>query len=271
MTHDIPPSASETPTDYVQQLVDILARLRAPDGCPWDREQTHGSLKRYIVEEAGELLDAIDDEDDEAMIDELGDVLLQIALQCQIARERGSFDLQTAARRCCEKMIRRHPHVFGSTEVADSADVVDQWDRIKRGERAGAEHESAVGGIPRHLPALHRAQKIQKQAAKVGFDWPSLDGVLAKIEEELAEVREALREGDEEAVAEEIGDLLFAVVNLSRFRKHHAEDLLQDTVRKFEKRFLRMEEMLAAGGRRLEQYSLSEMDDAWERAKSETG
>jgi len=254
-------------TDYVQQLVDIFAQLRAPDGCPWDREQTHQSLKPYIVEETAELLDAIDEKDDEGMADELGDVLLQIVFHCQIAREEGRFDLQEAARRCCEKMIRRHPHVFGDGAVADASGVVDQWEQIKRTERAGAKRTSAVSGVPRHLPALHRASKMQKRAAKVGFEWPSVDGAIAKIDEELAEVKDALASGSDVEVSEEIGDLLFAVVNLSRFRNQCPEQLLHGTIRKFEERFHCLEELLREQGRTPEQSSLAEMAELWELAK----
>ena len=255
--------------DYVQELVDILATLRAPDGCPWDHEQTHQTLKRYLVEESGELLDAIEDEDDEAIVDELGDVLLQVVFHAQIGKEEGRFDLQQVARNCCEKMIRRHPHVFADTQVADSAGVLDQWEKIKRTEKTGQKRTSAVSGVPRHLPALHRAHKIQKKAAKVGFDWPTIDGALAKIDEELAEVREALLGNDDAAVAEEIGDLLFAVVNVSRFRKHQAEELLHGTVKKFENRFVRMEEILGENGKKPEQCTLEELDALWDQAKKD--
>ncbi len=255
--------------DAVQELVEILARLRAPDGCPWDREQTHTSLKRFIVEETAELLDAIDEGNDDAIVDELGDVLLQVVLHSQIGKEEGRFDLQQVAKRCSEKMVRRHPHVFGTASVQDAAGVVDQWEKIKKGEKIAGARKSAVSGVPRHLPALHRADKIQRKAAKVGFNWPSVDGVLAKIEEELAEVRQALRDEDEQAISEEIGDLLFSVVNLSRFRRHSAEELLHNTIKKFERRFVRIESLLEAEGRRPEDCSLEELDRLWDHVKAE--
>jgi len=257
------------PKDYVQELVEIMAHLRAPDGCPWDREQTHESLKRYLVEESAELFDAMDEQDDEGIADELGDVLLQIVFHCRIGQEQGRFDLQQVARRCCEKMIRRHPHVFGEPRVAVPTDVVDEWDRIKDDESPDAKRTSAVDGVPRHLPALHRAQKTQKRAAKVGFDYPSVDGVLAKIEEELAEVRDALASRDRAKVAEEIGDLLFAVTNLSRFQDHQAEELLHDTVKKFARRFRRLEQLLAASGQRPQDSSLDDLEAAWRRTKQD--
>ena len=256
------------PRDWLQELVDIVERLRSPGGCAWDREQTHESLKRYLVEESAEFLDAVDEGDDDAMEDELGDLLLQAFLHARMGAERGSFDIQSAARRVCEKMRRRHPHVFGDAEAETPDAVLRQWDVIKRRERGGAP-KSALSGVPRHLPALHRAHDVQKKAARVGFDWPDVEGVMAKIEEELAEVRDALAAGDPEAVAAEIGDLLFAVVNLGRFRQLLAEELLHGTVRKFERRFQRMEGLLEAQGKRPESCSLDELDALWERAKAE--
>lgn len=259
---------SEIPTeDFVQKLVDILARLRAPQGCPWDAKQTHRSLKPYIVEEVAEFLDSVDAGDDHNMAEELGDVLLQIVFHCQIAAEDGRFDLQTAARLCCEKMVRRHPHVFGEATVEDADGVVDQWEAIKREEKGKQQRASAVEGVPRHLPALHRARKIQKRAAKVGFDWPAIDGVLAKIEEELLETREALEEGEREAIAEEIGDLLFSVVNLSRFCDECPEELLHGTIRKFEGRFRRMEALVEERGKRVENCEIEELESLWQAAK----
>lgn len=256
------------PQDWLQELADIVARLRSPGGCPWDRRQTHASLKRYLVEESAELLDAIDERDDAAIEDELGDLLLQVFLHAQIGAEEARFDVQSAARRICEKMLRRHPHVFGDAEAETPDAVVRQWEEIKREERGG-EPDSALSGIPRHLPALHRAHDVQKKAARVGFDWPDVEGVVAKIEEELDEVREALDAGDSENLAAEIGDLLFAVVNLGRFRGLLAEELLHGTVRKFERRFQRMESLLGESGKRPEACSLDELDALWEQAKAE--
>lgn len=253
--------------DYVQELVRILARLRAPDGCPWDAKQTHETLKPYIVEEVAEFLDAVDERDDHGMADELGDVLLQIVFHCQIAEEEGRYDLQKAARLCCEKMIRRHPHVFGGSSVADADGVVAQWEAIKREERGGEAPSSAVEGVPRHLPALHRARAIQRKAAKVGFDWPAVDGVLAKIEEELLETRAAIAEGRREAIAEEIGDLLFSVVNLSRFCDECPEELLHATIRKFERRFRGMEALLAERGMEASGCEIDELEELWQQAK----
>jgi len=269
--NDNPPAKPEAAVqDWVQELVRILARLRAPDGCPWDREQTHASLKQWLMEESAEFLDAVDDGDDAAMCEELGDILLQILLHCQIADEQGRFNLQDAARVCCEKMIRRHPHVFADSTAGTSRAVLDQWDKIKKAEKtaAGRVTSATLAGVPRHLPALHRAHKIQKKAAKHGFDWPDVAGVLDKIAEELCEVRSAIAAGDETRVRSEIGDLLFSVVNLSRYREHVAEEVLGETIRKFEKRFARMEELLAGDGKTLDGCRIKELETYWVRAKA---
>ncbi|MCH8218865.1 MAG: nucleoside triphosphate pyrophosphohydrolase [Planctomycetes bacterium] len=257
--------------DWFHELFRIVAQLRSDKGCPWDRQQTHSSLKRYLFEEAAEVLDAIDDEDDSALEEELGDVLLQIALHAQIAAEEGRFDAQGVAERICDKMIRRHPHVFGDAVVADAEGVVTQWEAIKRQERQAkatpGSPPSVLAGVPKHLPALHRAYKIQKKASQVGFDWPDAQGVLAKIEEELAEVRQALADRDQESIAEEVGDLLFAITNLSRFLGFFPEDQLHDSTRKFEKRFSRMEQKLREGGKAPETCSLEELDALWQRTR----
>ncbi len=255
-------------TDWVLELVEIMRRLRAPGGCPWDREQTHQTLKEFLAEEAAELFDAIDEDDDDAIIEELGDVLLQVVFHAQIGREEGRFELQDVARRCCEKLIHRHPHVFADSEAKDADAVLRQWDKIKKVEKQ-AIRKSALSGVPRHLPALHRAFKMQKKAAKVGFDWPSIEGVIAKIDEELAELKEALAANDSEAVSEETGDLLFSVVNLSRFHKRVPEELLHDTVKKFEQRFQRIEKNLEDRGRVPEDCSLDELEALWNEAKQE--
>jgi MazG family protein len=262
---------SSDQTDYVAELAEILARLRAPEGCPWDREQTHDTLKRFLIEEAGELLDAIDEQDDAAILDELGDVLLQIVFHAQIAAEEDRFNLQDVARSECEKMIRRHPHVFGDASVDSAEGVIDQWDVIKRRERGdNAPRSSAVHGVPRHLPALHRAQRVQSKAAKVGFEWPSVREALAKIREELAELEAAVAAGTPEDVAEEVGDLLFAVVNVCRYEEREAEDILQQTIRKFEARFRTMEHSLEAAGRRVEECPGDELLAHWNEAKTRT-
>jgi tetrapyrrole methylase family protein / MazG family protein len=260
--------------DWLAEVVRIMARLRAEDGCPWDREQTHQSLKRYLVEETAEFLDAIDDRNDDAIRDELGDVLMQVVFHAQIAAEQGRFDIQDAARGLCEKLIRRHPHVFGQARAETPDQVVVQWDQIKRQERKtkGPDEDlpkGALHGVPRHLPALQRAQKIQDKAAKAGFDWPDAKGILDKIEEETSEVRRAMTAGDKAAAGEEIGDLLFAVAKLSRFLGHPPEEALHKTIDKFERRFRRMEQWLADQDKTMESCTLVDLEVLWQRAKSE--
>ena len=249
--------------DYVHELVTILERLRASDGCPWDREQTHESLKRYLIEECGELLDALDDGDDTAIVDELGDVLLQIVFHCQIGSEDGRFSLQDAARAECEKMWRRHPHVFGESDADTPEAVLAQWDRLKRQERRHADKRSALDGIPRHLPALHRAQAALRKAGRQGFEWAGVEAVLGKVREELAEVEEACRQGQPEAVAEELGDLLLAVVNLCRWHDLEAEEVLQQGVRKFIRRFQALEDHLRGAGRTPSDCTPAELLELW--------
>jgi tetrapyrrole methylase family protein/MazG family protein len=265
---DKTPSSSKDNQDYALELVEIMRRLRGEDGCPWDRKQTHESLKEYLAEEAAELFDAIDNDDFDEVREELGDILLQVVFHAQVADEAGRFDFQDVAQGICEKLIRRHPHVFGETSVDDADGVVRQWEAIKKDEKRGDDtRKSVISGVPRSLPALHRAHKIQRKAAKVGFDWPSIDGVIAKIEEELEEVREAVNTGSDEQLAEEIGDLLFAVVNLSRYRDRLAEDLLHSTIAKFEKRFHFIEERLDKQGTTPEACSLEQLDELWNQAK----
>lgn len=244
-----------------------MSRLRAPGGCPWDREQTHETLKKYLIEEAYELVDAIDDQDDEHLAEELGDVLLQVVFHSQIGKEAHRFDLQKVARLVCEKLIRRHPHVFGGKKIKDSAGVKKQWEEIKRREKGAQGHSSILDGVPRHLPALSQAEKIQKKASRVGFDWTEVDAVVSKIDEELAEVKEALKRADKKMIREELGDLLFAVVNLSRFQEESAEELLRGTVKKFYQRFQFIEKEVEKTGKKIEEFSLEELDRFWEKAK----
>ncbi len=259
-----------TQADHVRELVTILERLRGPGGCPWDREQTHDTLKRFLIEECGELLDALDDGDDAAIVDEIGDVLLQLVFHCQIAAEQGRFTFQDAARAECEKMVRRHPHVFGGSAASCAAEVVDRWEEIKRGEgRPGAGSGSVLAGVPRHLPALHRAQAVLRKAGKAGFEWPVLADALAKVREETAEVEEACRQGDRNRIAEELGDLLLAVVNVCRWHALEAEDVLQQAVRKFAARFGRLETALREQGRTAADCTPAELSEGWSRTAAE--
>jgi MazG family protein len=249
-----------SPIDRLKQIVE---RLRSPDGCPWDREQTHASLKPHIIEECYELIDAIDDQDDQGMQEELGDVLLQVILHAQMASEEGRFDFDSVAEVISEKLIRRHPHVFGDTKLARSDAVLKQWDAIKRGEKT--DRESALDGVPRGLPGLAKAQKMQSKAARTGFDWPDAEGPLEKVKEEIREIEQA---GTGEKLAEELGDLLFSVVNFARKSKLDAEELLQAANRKFSDRFRKMEVLAASRGLNFSSVTLSEMDLLWNEVKA---
>lgn len=248
----------------------IMHRLRAPGGCPWDAEQTHGSLVSNLIEEAYETVDAIQRCDMEHLCEELGDLLLQVVFHSELAEEAGRFDLDEVARGISDKLVRRHPHVFAASGVTGTDDVLKQWDEIKRGEK-GDEAEPYLHGTGKGLPALLRASKLQKKAAKVGFDWPTQSGVLAKIREEVMELEAAVDAQDLEAVDEELGDLLFSVVNLARFRKADPEVLLAAANAKFEHRFNEMERLLATAGVPLETAGAARMDEAWEQAKRTVG
>lgn len=245
---------------------DTIAHLRAPDGCPWDREQTHQSLRRNLLEEAYEVLDALDAEDADALREELGDLLLQIVLHSQIAVEEGEFSMSDVIASIDAKIKRRHPHVFGDTQVSGVGDVIANWEAIKKGERADAKrgngNKSALDGVPRDLPALAQAEAYGDRASRVGFDWPSVDGVLDKVAEEAREIQAA--NGPEER-AEELGDLLFALVNAARWMKIDPEAALRAANAKFAARFREVE--ARAQSRDLKEMSLSELDGLWESAK----
>jgi MazG family protein len=254
------------PGRQLERLRAIMHRLRAPGGCPWDAEQTHGSLVSNLIEEAYETVDAIQRCDMEHLEEELGDLLLQVIFHSELAEEAGRFNLDDVARGIADKLVRRHPHVFANSNASTSDAVLQQWDEIKRGEK-GVTEEPYLHGTGKGLPALLRASKLQKKAAKVGFDWPTQTGVLAKIREEVQELEAAVDAQDLAAVDEELGDLLFSVVNLARFRKLDPEVVMAAANEKFERRFDEMERRLKAEGKTLEQASASEMDDAWEAAK----
>lgn len=252
----------------IDQLVELMARLRDPEnGCPWDIEQTFASIAPYTVEEAYEVADAIAREDVRALEDELGDLLLQVVFHAQMAQEQNAFDFAAIAKAITAKLIRRHPHIFGATDYRNAAEQSAAWEAIKAGERGT--HASALEGIPRALPALLRAYKLQARAARVGFDWPSPEPVWDKVEEELAELRAAQRAGDAQQLFEELGDLLFACVNLARHLGIDPETALRQGNRKFEQRFRAVEAQALAAGSRPENLSLEELDALWERAKAE--
>lgn len=253
--------------DRFQQLCDVVAQLRAPNGCPWDREQTNESLVPKLLEEAYEVADAIRAHDDENLREELGDVMLLITMQAEIAAERGKFTIEQVLEDITAKLIRRHPHVFGSSKAADAGAVVKLWDNVKREEKKdqGAHY---LAGVAAALPALMRAQKIQKKAAHVQFDWNDEADVMGKVDEELLEVKEALESDQPQAIAEEIGDLLFAVVNLARRRKLDAETLLQTATDKFVQRFHALEDELRTQGKKLGEVELAELDAIWNAHKA---
>ena len=254
-------------TELFQELVEVIAVLRSENGCPWDREQTHESLKATLLEETYETLEAIDAADPKQLKEELGDLLLNVMLQAQIAAEGEAFDIYAVIETLTEKMIRRHPHVFGDVDVADSAEVLANWEAIKRQEAGYEDRASVLDGIPDALPALLRAQKLQTRAGRVGFDWEHLSDVIAKVEEELDEVKTSLRTESPEATAMELGDLLFAVVNLCRFLQVQAEETLRAANRKFTERFKWMEAELARRGARFETEDLESLNALWEAAK----
>ncbi len=256
------------PEDGLQlaRLRAIMHRLRAPGGCPWDAEQTHESLLPNLIEEAYETVDTIRRGDWDHLKEELGDLLLQVVFHSELAEEAGRYGFDDVARGVSEKLVRRHPHVYADSAVDDTAGVLNQWDDIKRQEK-GDEEQPYLHNTGKGLPAMLRASKLQKKAAKVGFDWPDDDGVVDKIREELAEVEQELVSGDREKLGEELGDLLFSVVNLARRHRLDPEILLESTNVKFEDRFAAMDAALQAGGKDLPSSSLDEMEAEWQGAK----
>lgn len=258
----VPPATLEP----LARLRAVVHCLRAPGGCPWDREQTHESLIPHVIEEAYEVAEAIRTGDPALIADELGDLLLQPVLHAEIASETGAFTIDSIATGLCEKLIRRHPHVFGETNADDSEAVLKQWDAIKRVEK-GTQREPYLSGVSQGLPSLMRAQKLQKKAARVGFDWPDVQPVIGKIREETAELEQALASGDSVAMTHEIGDLLFSVVNLARKLGVDAESALAATNERFTRRFGHVEATLEAQGKALGTVTLDEMDVAWDQAK----
>jgi MazG family protein len=251
-------------TDHFAKLCEIVAKLRAPGGCPWDRKQTHESLLTALIEEAYEVAGALRARDDANFREELGDLLLLIVMHAEIARDGGRFNIDNVLADVTEKLIRRHPHVFGKSEARDSGAVLKQWESIKRAEKAGKHY---LDGLPAALPALMRAQKAQSKVARVNFDWTDVRDVIAKVEEELTEMKHAIASQDQQAIEDEIGDLLFAVVNLARKSKLDAESTLQAATDKFVARFNRLEDELEARGKRLGDADLAELDEIWNEIK----
>jgi len=250
----------------LEELIDVVAKLRAPDGCPWDREQTHTSLRPNMLEEAYEAVDAIDENDMAHLREELGDVLLQVLLHSQIASESNEFTLDDVAKELKEKLIHRHPHVFGTAKINNADDVLKTWDKLKSEEKT--ERKSAMDGLSRSQAALISAQKISKRAVKTGFEWPNEESLYDCVMSEIEEFKEAEIEQDKNHIEEEMGDILFAIVNLARWNKIDAEQALLKANKKFEKRFRKMEDLAT---KPLNDYSFEEFDNLWKQAKKSLG
>ena len=245
----------------------IIEILRSPEGCPWDREQTHNTIRNEFIEETYEAVDAIDRGDKTDLCEELGDVLLQIMLHSQIADENGDFNVEDVIDGVAKKMVLRHPHVFGDVSVENSAQVLENWDKIKKTEKHQTSYTDTLKSVPMSYPALMRAQKIQKRAGKVGFDFESIEAPLQKLNEEHAELLEAVATGDKEKITEEYGDLLFTMVNISRFLKIDSEEALQKASDKFIKRFAAVEDAADKKGKDMKEMSLKELDALWDDVK----
>lgn len=253
----------------VTDLIDIVEILRSPEGCPWDREQDHKSIRRDFLEETYEVIEAINKNDKELLLEELGDVLLQVVFHTQIEREQGTFELGDVADGICKKMIERHPHVFGEVKADTSEQVLENWDVIKKRTKKQKSQTESMLSIPREFPALMRADKVQKKASKVGFDWDNADGAFDKISEELNELKTAVENGDKDNVREELGDLLFSVVNVSRFIGVDSEEALTGATDKFIDRFSKVEKMAEERGMNMKETELAELDKLWDLAKKD--
>ena len=263
-----PPASTGGERFELDPLVKVMSRLRSPDGCPWDIEQSHATLRRYIIEEVYEVLEAIDEQDPTHLCEELGDLLLQIVFHARMAEEAGDFSMQDVVDTVTEKLIRRHPHVFGDISVQDAAEVIVNWDAIKRREKK-QKPKSALDGVPQGLPALLRANKLQMKAAKVGFDWDDIAPVWDKVAEELAELRQAAAVGNPSEIEDELGDVVFAVVNLGRFLGVETEVALNRANNKFSRRFFQVEALLRQQGRKWQELDLAQMDELWLAVKAE--
>lgn len=248
-------------------LVNLMTTLRGPDGCPWDRKQTLPDLKPFVIEEAYEVVDAIDRNDRAALLEEIGDLLLEAVFIAEITREEGSFDVYDSITAIHDKLVRRHPHVFSDVVAGDAEQVLVNWEKLKSEERK-AENKSVLSGVPQSLPALLKASRLTEKAARVGFDWRRTEDVFAKLDEEIAELREAVASGDTSRIEDEMGDILFTIANVARKVNVNAEEALQSTNRKFMRRFESMEKQVHGRGQNLDQLALEEMDALWDDAKA---
>lgn len=263
----LPPGHKAGPDQVFGRFVGIVAALRGPNGCPWDKEQTHESLKPYLLEEAHETLEAIDIREPDKLCEELGDILLHVVMHAQLAQEAGQFSINDVVGSITRKMIRRHPHVFGKTKVGSVDEVWRNWEKTKKKEKKGQGGIALLKSLPASLPALYRAEKVQRRAARLGFDWDNVAGALDKVHEEIKEVAELFPAGQYSKLKEEIGDLLFAVVNVARKLNIDAEESLREAVGKFLRRFEYMENRAARQGRDLSQMTIEAMEKLWQEGK----
>ena len=255
------------PSEKFQQLVEIIARLRGPHGCPWDREQTFDTIKSYLLEETYEVIDAIDRRDWQELATELGDLQLQVVFFSQMASEEGRFTIEDVLDRISSKLIRRHPHVFGAESAATSDQVLKRWNELKAEEKGSGSPAALLDSVPRTIPALMEACQLTSRAAQVGFDWQRFDDLLEKLEEELGELAEARRHADPARVEDEVGDLLFTMVNIARYLKYDPELVLRKTNRKFRERFAQVERGVGERGKTLSEAGIEEMEELWQQAK----
>jgi len=253
--------------DNLPDLIALMAKLRAQDGCPWDRKQTTESLKPFLIEECYEVLDALDEGSPEKIKEELGDLLFQIVFHARIAEEQGLFSFQDIISNNIEKMIRRHPHVFGDARLGTDKEVLANWEEIKKKEKGYEQRKSILEGVPPHLPSLLRAHSIQERAARIGFDWSRIDDALPKLDEEIAEFKDSLELEDASGIEEELGDIFFMLVNISRFLGVNPENALRKTISKFIQRFRFIEESALDEGRSLSNMTLDEMEELWQKSK----
>lgn len=261
---------TQSPGALFERLIDTMRRLRSPDGCPWDREQTRTSLKPFLIEEAYEVIEAIESERSDALREELGDLLLQVVFHAQVALEQGEFDVVAVLEGLIAKLVSRHPHVFGDATVVTPGEALAQWEAIKQREAAAAGRpRSIIDGVPRALPSLLRAQRTQEKAARIRFDWPDAAAAWRKVEEEMREAGAALAHGERRRIQEELGDVLFSVVNAARLSGIDAEEALQGAIDKFRRRFTGMEEDLTAQGKSIHDVSPAELERSWEAVKAQ--
>lgn len=251
----------------IDDLISIIELLRAPGGCPWDREQTHQSIKKNFIEETYEVIEAINKESVEGLREELGDVLMQISLHCQMEKEKGNFDFDDVCNELCEKLVVRHPHVFGDVNAENTDEALKSWDSVKQKTKGIKSQYESMVSVPRELPALMRAQKVQAKAAKVGFDWQDKDGAISKVHEEINELLNAVERNNQPDIEDEFGDLLFSCVNVSRFLNVDSEEALTKATDKFMQRFEIVEKLASEKGISMKTSSLEELDKLWDRAK----